>query len=196
MLLIGREKTVHHDINFLPWRAENLRFKSKRLLIILALSVIAIIFVSILLSNSLNSQIQMQEQNIAAMKAQLLTINTRRTESENLAKRRDELANKWQWLREQQIKRSHLIEIMNLVPELIPSQVYLDSINYQERKVIIKGRSENSDAVDMLLTNLHSSLLVDNVHFEFIEPNNPQSLSHHLFSLSFSLQSKALEKGV
>lgn len=195
MLLIGRGHLMHHDINFLPWRTEKLRNKGKRSLTLFSFFFMTIVIGAIVYGDILNSQIQREEELTVAMRKQLADANSRRAEFTNLRKQRDKLVDKWQWLRDRQIRRNRIVEIMNLVPELIPSRIYLNAIYYQDESVIIKGRSESSDAVDMLLATLHSSLLVDNVHFEFIESDDPVPHYYQRFSLSFSLMLQAQEKG-
>lgn len=187
---------MQHDINFLPWRENLNRRRSKYLLIHYLLFLLVSSLSLFLLYWHLNVQVQRQTMRVNLLDDQLAKLEKVSTQliavQSDVKKKVDQLT----WFEVEHKQRYMTIDLMNFILNVVPSGVYLDTIVSRNNKVTLTGYSEENQPLVHLLDNINASALIDNVNVNFIESNLKSRVQNrHPFFVSFSFIDAPRQKG-
>lgn len=180
-------------INLLPWREAKRKQHQRRFIAMLIAALFLGYSTSHLLNLRLAGEVSTQQQRVAYLQSeiddyrrQIQALSSTKSEQQSLEARLD-------YVDGLQQQRNKTTAVMNLLPTLIPSQVYVDKIRMQGEQFKVSGIGESTAFLAQMLDRFEQSTMVNNVVLHSIVHDRERfGNKYQAFELSFAINSAAL----
>ncbi|PKF51539.1 pilus assembly protein PilN [Enterovibrio nigricans] len=147
---------MRNSINLLPWR-ENKRLETRKQFYVEALLVTLLVigFLGIAFLNG-ERLLSAQEVRNTRLETEIQILDKKLAEFTEKKLARDALEQRLALVNSLQIQRNNTTLLFNLLPEVTPDGVVLDSVTLKQGKVSVKGRSRSNAQLASLLALLEA----------------------------------------
>lgn len=142
------------QINLLPWRFEARKIRNRRFYALLILFGIAGLFLVGLLHSYLNYRFDVEQSNINYLKTEQAAIFDKVKEIQGLQENKKELLNRMNIIQTLQSDRTKVVELLDLLPRLVPEGVVLNNINRKGDTIKLEGIAQTNSSISVFLKNL------------------------------------------
>jgi type IV pilus assembly protein PilN len=175
-------------INLLPWREWERERKKKEfvgnLAGVFALGV-ALVFV---FGWVLNGRIEDQQERNRILQAEIVVLDHRIAEIQNLQKTRDELLARMQVIQQLQGNRPVIVRVFDELVRSLSTGTHFRKLNLEGTRLAVEGVAESNNRISALMRNLETSDWFARPNLRSIkeDPRNPNYGPHaSTFSLTF-----------
>ncbi|MDD1782118.1 PilN domain-containing protein [Enterovibrio sp. ZSDZ35] len=181
---------MRSNINLLPWR-ENNRLERRRQFYLEG-SIVALLVIGFLGIAFFNGQrlLSAQEARNARLDTEIQILDQKLAEFSEKKLARDALEKRLNLVNSLQTQRNNTTMLFNLLPEVTPDGVVLDSVSLKAGKVNVKGRSRSNAQLASLLALLESKPGATDVQIHSIINNDNRQQEDgavNSFMLTFAL---------
>ncbi|SKA49102.1 PilN domain-containing protein [Enterovibrio nigricans] len=181
---------MRNSINLLPWR-ENKRLETRKQFYVEALLVTLLVigFLGIAFLNG-ERLLSAQEVRNTRLETEIQILDKKLAEFTEKKLARDALEQRLALVNSLQIQRNNTTLLFNLLPEVTPDGVVLDSVTLKQGKVSVKGRSRSNAQLASLLALLEAKPGASDVQIHSIinnENSKQDDGAANSFLLTFSL---------
>mgnify|MGYP000123480318 CR=1 FL=1 len=186
-------------INLLPWREQQRQASQQKFLILIGSIVGVSLFVMYLIGSFYDSLRTGQEIKNNYLQAEIRKLDTRIREINDLNTQKGNLQRRIRLIEELQGNRNLGTQIIDEVARVVPSGVYLTSLERDENMIKVIGRSESNNRLSQMLRQVESSYLLENPSIQGIiagEQTNRllSDFTMHFFVKSYQELEDAKEK--
>lgn len=183
------------NINLLPWRDELKKKKKKMFLIFLGLSSVLILGISYLGKLYVDALIGAQNQRNQYLQAQTTILDRRIADVRHIKKEKAELERRIILIQKLEEKRNYATHLFNILPQVVPTGIYLKSITFANGQVDVKGMSESNNRLTTMTRNIDSSDWLRDAYISSIVsgPTKPIKLSQFVMKFVVIPEKKAGE---
>jgi len=144
-------------INLLPWREEHKKQKKIEFYILLGICCLVVLFLCYLGKMYVDSMIDGQNQRNQFLQTQTIILDRRIAEIRNIQKEKAELLRRINLIQSLEEERNLTTKLFNALPTITPPGVYLESINFIDKRIDIRGLTESNGRVSNMVRNVESS---------------------------------------
>lgn len=183
------------NINLLPWRDELKKKKKKMFLIFLGLSAVLILGVSYLGRVYVDLLIDGQNQRNQYLQVQTLILDKRIAAVRQIQKEKAELERRINLIQKLEEKRNYATHLFNILPQVVPTGIYLNRITFANGQVDVNGMSESNNRLTKMTRNIDSSAWLEEAYISSIVsgPTKPIKLSQFVMKFAVVPEKKAGE---
>ena len=174
-------------INLLPWRAERRKQRQQEFFAMLGLAAVAAVLVSFLIVMYYNGQIEGQMQRNEYLRQQIVLVDQKIKEIEELDKKKANLLARKQVIEELQASRSQMVHLFDQLVRTIPDGVRLSSIKQAGQELTLEGQAQSNARVSSYMRNLEESGWMGNPDLSIIEAKGDDKGLPNAFSLKVQL---------
>ena len=149
-------------INLLPWREQQRQASQQKFLILISSIVVLSLFIMYLIGGFYDSLRTGQEIKNNYLQAEIRKINTRIREINDLNTQKSNLQRRIRLIEELQGNRNLGTQVIDEIARIVPSGVYLTSLELDGKMVKVIGRSESNNRLSQMLRQVESSYLLEN----------------------------------
>jgi len=173
------------NINLLPWRDEFKKKKKNTFLAVLGLSSVLVLGVSYLGKAYIDALIGAQNQRNQYLQTQTIILDRQIAEVSKIKKEKAELERRINLIHKLEEKRNYATHLFNILPEVVPSGIYLKSIAFANNQVDVQGMSESNNRLAKMTRNIDGSGWLGGSYISSIiaGPTKPIKLSN--FAMKF-----------
>jgi type IV pilus assembly protein PilN len=161
-------------INLLPWREEAEKAKERAYFTILTMvAVVAFAFIFII-SQFYQMRIDGQNTRNQFLTTEIQILDTRIVKIRNLNEKKKELQKRTGVVEQLQRSRNVGTQVFDEIAKIVPTGVYLTSIEKQGNSIKIIGKSESNNHLANMIREIERSLLFTDAILESITTNESQ----------------------
>ena len=175
-------------INLLPWREESRKEAQKQFLSILFLITLVSFGSMFAISMVYGSMKEGQNVRNNFLSAEIVVLDRRIAEIKELDKKKESLQQRMRLIEELQSSRNLGTQIMDELAKMVPSGVYLTSLERRDRALQIIGKSESNNRLSSMLRQLENSYLFERPVMQDITAAEQQSRLLSDFNMQFSVK--------
>jgi type IV pilus assembly protein PilN len=162
-------------INLLPWREEAEKAKERAYLTILTMvAVVAFAFIFII-SQFYQMRIDGQNTRNLFLTTEIQILDTRIVKIRNLNEKKKELQKRTDVVEQLQRSRNVGTQVFDEIAKIVPTGVYLTSLEKQGNSIKIIGKSESNNHLANMIREIERSLLFTDAILESITSNEAQN---------------------
>ncbi|MAD88605.1 MAG: pilus assembly protein PilN [Pseudoalteromonas sp.] len=181
-------------INLLPWREQQRQASQQKFLILIGSIVGVSLFVMYLIGSFYDSLRTGQEIKNNYLQAEIRKLDTRIREINDLNLQKGNLQRRIRLIEELQGNRNLGTQIIDEVARVVPSGVYLTSLERDGNMIKVIGRSESNNRLSQMLRQVESSYLLENPTIQGIIAGEQTNRLLSDFTMHFYVKSyQALE---
>lgn len=176
-----------HQINLLPWRAQQRNRQQQRLVWFICMSLIGAFVVQWYVGAYLTQQIEQQQARqhylasySAQLERQLALLNTQQQQ-------RTQLLTHLTAINAINLRRSSMTLVMNLLATALPARVYLERVTLQDLQLELHGFADSSEQIAQMIETLQRAPWVSEVKMHSLTQGEAR-LSHHYSSYHISVR--------
>ena len=177
-------------INLLPWREQAKQRKQKEYVAILALVAIAAFGVMLLVNTYYNGLISNQEMRNQYLRNEIAILDSQIAEIRELKDKRKNLEQRMGLITDLQTNRNLAAQIMDELVKVVPTGIFFVSLDKENNKLNIKGKSESNNRVSAMMRKVESSYLFELPTLSNIVSASPESRTNILSDFTMSIQVK------
>ena len=181
-------------INLLPWRAERQKERKKQFFLMLGMSAFAGLAVWFLINAYYNGQISGQQARNAFLDQEIVAVQSKITEIEELEGKKSMLLNRKLVIEELQANRSQMVHLFDSLVRTIPDGVILTSIKQEGDKLTLEGRSQSNARVSTYMRNFETSGWMSKPELSVIKAEGDDKGLPYTFSLTVTLANPNAKK--
>ncbi|MGL6260751.1 PilN domain-containing protein [Vibrio sp. WXL210] len=174
-------------INLLPWREQRRRAHQQRFWIVLVFGVLAAIALQWAISGYLISLVDAQQARVSSLEQRSIAMDGQLNQLAELKQQHAELMSESNQLERKVVRRVIVIQWMNLLPQLVPDAVYLDTVRLKGNQITLSGFSDSTTAITSMLENIERSEACTSVKVHTIVHQRRYGLEGQRFQLSIQL---------
>lgn len=148
-------------INLLPWREQQRQASQQKFLILISSIVVLSLFIMYLIGGFYDSLRTGQEIKNNYLQAEIRKINTHIREINDLNTQKSNLQRRIRLIEELQGNRNLGTQVIDEIVRIVPSGVYLTSLELNGKMVKVIGRSESNNRLSQMLRQVDSSYLLE-----------------------------------
>ena len=175
-------------INLLPWREASRKEAQKQYLSILFLVTLVSFGSMFFISMVYSSMKEGQNLRNGFLTAEIVVLDRRIAEIKELDKKKESLQQRMRLIEELQSSRNLGTQIMDELAKMVPSGVYLTSLERKDRALQIVGKSESNNRLSSMLRQLEGSYLFEKPVMQDIVAVEKQSRLLSDFKMQFSVK--------
>lgn len=149
-------------INLLPWREELRKQRQKTFIQITLLIGLLTFLLMVVAGQLIDYQINTQNSRNSLIQSQINVLNNEIQEVRALRMKRDQLLAWIDIVQSLQQNRSDIVHIMNNIAHATSAQLYLTSLQLEDRTLIIEGEAAGNSQIAALIRNLSQSDILIN----------------------------------
>lgn len=173
------------NINLLPWRDELKKKKKKIFLIVLGLSAVLILGISYLGKLYVDALIGAQNQRNQYLQVQNTILDRRIKDVRQIKKEKEELERRILLIQKLEDKRNYATHLFNILPQVVPTGIYLRSITFANEQVDVQGMSESNNRLTTMTRNIENSAWLGNAYISSIVSGPTQPIKLSQFVMKF-----------
>jgi type IV pilus assembly protein PilN len=174
-------------INLLAWREASRKEAQKQFISILLL-VVLISFGSMLILSMFYASLK-EGQNVrnGFLTSEISLLDRRIKDIRELDKRKASLKQRMLLIEELQSNRNLGTQIMNELVLIIPSGIYLTSLERRDRTIVVIGKTESNNRVSAMYIELEKSRLFEKIGVDFIAGEGERNILND-FEIDFQVK--------
>lgn len=141
-------------INFLPWREQLRQAQKRKFTLILGVSIFSIILIQYAIKSWVKSSINNTQQEVNTLQANIIQLNPKLSELQQVQLRKNQLTDFIALIATMKNEQLKIRKVINTFSEIIPSGVFLNQLDYQSKKIILKGQAETQGQIALLMHNI------------------------------------------
>ena len=149
-------------INLLPWREQQRQASQQKFLILIGSIIGLSLFIMFLIGSFYDSLRTGQEIKNNYLQAEIRKLDARIREINNLNSQKGNLQRRMRLIEELQGNRNLGTQVIDEVARIVPSGVYLTSLEREGNMVKVIGRSESNNRLSQMLRQVEASYLLEN----------------------------------
>ena len=162
-------------INLLPWREEAEKTKKRQFMTILASVCIFAFAVVLLVGQFYQARIDGQNARNQYLKNEIQILDTKIAEIKTLEEKKRELKKRTDVVEQLQRSRNVGTQVLDEISKVVPSGVYLVSMEKDENAIQIIGKSESNNHLANMIREIERSDLFADAILESITSNDENS---------------------
>jgi len=171
-------------INLLPWREEHRQQCQKEFLQRVLLSVLIGIILLIISGQFIHHQQNLQSARNTLIKNHIAQLDGEIQDVLALQKEREQLLDWINTVDTLQADRGYIVQLLNKIPQVMPSSIYLTKIQQQGRVLFIEGEAQNNQQISELMRKLaHIEGLHDPTLTDVSASSSHQNFNHFILQL-------------
>lgn len=184
-------------INLLPWREELRKIKQRQFNIMLGFSALAGILFAGLIFMYYSGQVSGQQKRNELLRAEIVAVEIKIKEIEELDKRKLDLLNRKKVIEELQGKRYEMVKLFTALAKTIADGAQITGLNQTGSDLTITGRAQSSARVSSYMKNIMSSNVISDPDLTVIEARGGDRSLPYEFILNAKLTpiAKTAEEG-
>lgn len=184
-------------INLLPWREELRKIKQRQFNIMLGFSALAGILFAGLIFMYYSGQVSGQQKRNELLRAEIVAVEVKIKEIEELDKRKLDLLNRKKVIEELQGKRYEMVKLFTALAKTIADGAQITGLNQTGSDLTITGRAQSSARVSSYMKNIMSSNVISDPDLTVIEARGGDRSLPYEFILNAKLTpiAKTAEEG-
>jgi type IV pilus assembly protein PilN len=184
-------------INLLPWREELRKIKQRQFNIMLGFSALAGILFAALIFMYYSGQVSGQQKRNELLRAEIVAVEVKIKEIEELDKRKLDLLNRKKVIEELQGKRYEMVKLFTALAKTIADGAQITGLNQTGSDLTITGRAQSSARVSSYMKNIMSSNVISEPDLTVIEARGGDRSLPYEFILNAKLtpMAKTAEEG-
>jgi len=171
------------NINLLPWREEYKRKKKKDFFVMLLLSSLGVLGLSYLGKVYVDSMIDAQNERNQYLQTQTIILDRRIAEISDIKKEKAELERRINLIQKLEEKRNYATRLFNTFSEKVPSGIYLKSVTFNSKKVMLQGSAESPNRVTRMMRNMDASGWLGDAHLRNIKEGSREPIKLYDFGM-------------
>lgn len=184
-------------INLLQIKEELRRAAITSFLTISGLSVLLMFGLSFALHGGITGDIDDRTRQNAQLEAEIQKLTNVIGEVEKIKKQTAELEAKLHTIQGLEVNRKYDVEVFNELGRLMPQELWLDSLEVEDSKIKLKGRSVDNQIIGEFYTALEQSRIFDALEYgPSVQKPGPGSLKLYEFEVEASIQPLTAENFV
>jgi type IV pilus assembly protein PilN len=185
MLRLGfKEFFLMSTINLLPWREELRAHKQKEFIQWIAFTVIIAAGLSFLVHTHIQGLIDYQKERNAYLVKETNILKSRVEEIKKLEEQRDQLLTHMEVIRDLQASRSEVVHLFDQIVDIVPEGVHLESISRSGKKLEVKGETESTTRLPVMMRRIESSPFLHKPDFKGTTQRGNQRVSAFEMAIS------------
>jgi len=177
------------NINLLPWREEQQRYKKAIFFIALLMTSLLVLLICYLGKVFIDFKIESQVKRNQFLQTEINLLNKKIVATERIKAQKDELDRRIQLIRNLEKKRSAATQLFNILPQITPDGVYLTTVNFSNEHIKITGLTESNEQISQLVRNIEKTTWLSDVSLPSIVAAPANSLGLSKFSMNFFMLS-------
>ena len=149
-------------INLLPWREQQRQASQQKFLVLIGSIIGVSLFIMYLIGGFYDSLRTGQEIRNNYLQAEIRKLDTRIREINDLNTQKGNLQRRIRLIEELQGNRNLGTQVIDEIARIVPSGVYLTSLELDGKMVKVIGRSESNNRLSQMLRQVESSYLLEN----------------------------------
>lgn len=145
------------NINLLPWREEEKKLNKQHFFIGSGLGLAGVFAIMLCVNILVGSWIDNQQQRNALLSGEMQILDIKLGKIKELRKRKDKLQERIDLVQSLQRSRNTPTQLMNVLPQLVPTGVNLSTLTFKNDIITIHGTSESNTRLAILLRNIEES---------------------------------------
>lgn len=174
-------------INLLPWREQRRRAHQQRFWLVLVFGVLAAIALQWATSGYLILLVDTQQAQVSSLEQRSIAVDKQLKQLAELKQQHSALMSESHLLEHKVQRRAIVTQWMNLLPQLVPDAVYLDTVRLKGNQISISGFSDSTSAIASMLENIERSEVCASVKVHSIAHQRRYGLAGQRFQLSIQL---------
>ncbi|MGO1002913.1 PilN domain-containing protein [Lysobacter sp. CA196] len=174
-------------INLLPWRAERRKARQKEFGAILGLSALVAVALSVLIVFYYSGEISGQRKRNAFLDAQIVEVDKKITEIEELDKKKSKLLARKEVIEKLQSNRSQMVHLFDSLVRTIPDGAVLTAIKQDAEILTLEGRAQSNARVSTYMRTLETSGWMTKPDLTIIEAKGNEKGLPYEFKLQVTL---------
>lgn len=175
-------------LNLLPWREERRKQHKQRFLGVMAAAVLAAFLGNYGIATYVELQQQQQQARNQLLQQEINALEKRLAFLPKLKEQRKAIQRRLNVIADIQQSRNRATQLMNQLPKVVPSGVYLESLNLKSQRVGLKGVGDSNGHLAALLGAAEQSKWFINVDMHsLVTTKGSQSEQLSQFNASFDL---------
>lgn len=175
-------------INLLPWRAERRKQRQKEFTSMLGLAAVAGVLIGFLIIMYYNGQIDGQNQRNERLRNEIVAVEAKIKEIEELDKKKERLLARKKVIEELQATRSQMVHLFDELARTIADGTQITSIQQNGSQLSMSGRAQSNARVSSYMRNLEASGWITNPDLSIIQASGGDKSLPYVFSLTVTLK--------
>ncbi|MDP4527875.1 PilN domain-containing protein [Alkalimonas delamerensis] len=163
-------------INLLPWRQEARKEQQKQYITILSAVALMSFMLVFVISSIYSARLEGQQKRNQYLQGEINKLNRQIAEIRDLNETKNSLQQRMSLIAQLQGGRNQGTQIMDEVVRVVPSGVYLTSLEKRDNAILIHGRSESNNRLANMIRLVEDSALLSDPLLEFIETGRSNQL--------------------
>ncbi|MEE2001032.1 PilN domain-containing protein [Alkalimonas sp. MEB108] len=163
-------------INLLPWREAARKERQKQYLSILTAVALISFMLVFVVSSIYSARLEGQQKRNQYLQAEISKLNRQIAEIRDLNETKNSLQQRMALITQLQGSRNLGTQIMDEIVRVVPSGVYLTSLEKKGNAILINGRSESNNRLANMIRLVEDSELLSDPLLEFIETGRSNQL--------------------
>jgi len=176
-------------LNLLPWRELQREDKKRQFIVMIVTAILLGIFFIILGHTLVARKIQQQESVNHFLQTEIKQLDQNITEIDNLKQRKQLIMHRLELMYQLQASRPLFVKAYDELVRIIPSGLYIASINRKENTLIVKGYSESIQRISELMKNAEHSKWFKRPQLQEVKTSNKNKNYQREFTLKLTLAS-------
>ena len=175
-------------INLLPWREERRKLRQQEFFALLGAVALAAAGVVLAVTLFLGSQIDLQNERLAALRSEIQVLDGRILKIEELDRTRSRLLQRKAIIEELQASRSQMVHLFDELVRTIPEGVRLESIKQAGATLTLEGDAQSNARVSAYMRSLDASPWMKNPDLQIVKADDANPQARYSFTLRVTLE--------
>ncbi|MCA9527843.1 MAG: PilN domain-containing protein [Xanthomonadales bacterium] len=175
-------------INLLPWREERRKLRQQEFFALLGAVALAAAGIVLAVTLFLGSQIDLQNERLAALRSEIQVLDGRILKIEELDRTRSRLLQRKAIIEELQASRSQMVHLFDELVRTIPEGVRLESIKQAGATLTLEGDAQSNARVSAYMRSLDASPWMKNPDLQIVKADDANPQARYSFTLRVTLE--------
>ena len=175
-------------INLLPWREERRKLRQQEFFALLGAVALAAAGIVLAVTLFLGSQIDLQNERLAALRSEIQVLDGRILKIEELDRTRSRLLQRKAIIEELQASRSQMVHLFDELVRTIPEGVRLESIKHAGATLTLEGDAQSNARVSAYMRSLDASPWMKNPDLQIVKADDANPQARYSFTLRVTLE--------
>ncbi|TEW53921.1 pilus assembly protein PilN [Psychromonas sp. RZ22] len=173
------------NINLLPWREDDKKKRKITFFTILGASCLGALAICYVGKMYVDSMIDAQSERNQYLQTQTIILDRRIAEIRNIKAEKAELVRRINLIQHLEAERNTATHLFNTLPVVTPPGVYIDSVNFNNGRVDVRGLTESNGRVSTMVRNVDSSGWLGDASLPSIVTGPTEPIKLFKFSMNF-----------
>jgi len=156
-------------INLLPWRDRALQKKQKRFIVFITLSCFTALIINAAIYVFYHQNLEKEKLRTKFLEEKVAVLDFRLKKIKDLEEKIKEILKRKEAIEEIQSRRFNIVLLLNELKDSIPNSIFLTSLEEQDEKLVLVGRSDSETAIALFISALERSPHFESPKLKIIE---------------------------